>query len=115
MYSSEPHISKIESAELTNNSVHVNDNVTIDLKFNYLTLIFDITDNSEKRIHIGHILNNDLREMFMTMIKEYNPIKVKSTDVKMKIILTSLSKRTNIFYWLTTCLPNACQKQNKYL
>ena len=47
-YSSEPHISKTESAELKNVFIDVNDNATVDPKFNYLTLISDITDSSKK-------------------------------------------------------------------
>ena len=61
MYSSESHISKTELAELKNISSYINDNVTVDPKFNYLTLISDITDSSEKHIDISYILNNDLR------------------------------------------------------
>ena len=62
--------------------------MTVDSKFNYLTLISDITDSSKEHIiDMSHILNNDFREKLMTMIKEYNPVKVKkSTHDKMKIL-----------------------------
>ena len=69
MYSSELHIFKIESAALKNGSIDINDNDTVDPKFNYLTLISDTTDSSKKHsIDISHVVNNDLREKLMTII-----------------------------------------------